>query len=54
MALPVASTPTLVEQEAVDFLRKVFSPQNKRVELVPTPGIKSVRERILRDARRTQ
>lgn len=52
MALPVAATPTLVEEEALAFLRKVFSPTSRKVDLVPTPDIESIREKILRDATR--
>jgi hypothetical protein len=52
MAIPITPTPILEGKEASDFLTRLMTEENDKKSLVPTPKLKSVKEKILADAER--
>jgi hypothetical protein len=52
MAIPIAPTPILEREEASDFLTRLITEESDKKSLVPTPKLKSAKEKILADAER--
>jgi hypothetical protein len=51
MALPIGCTPTLKGKEATEFVKKIRREETDMKPLVPTPKLRSVRKKILSDAK---
>jgi hypothetical protein len=52
MAIPIAPTPILEGREASDFLDRLMTEESDKKSLVPTPKLKTVKEKILAEAQR--